>query len=396
MALNSLLAASPSADAPPSNLPVVCLDAKQPINSDSRVVCSVRMLLPDGATPGQALAGGVRFHGASSQGYPKKSFGLALDTPVRWLGMRERAHWVLNAACVDRSLMRHKLSYDLFRSLSTTNAPRFAAASRFVELRLNGEYQGVYLLMERVDRSMLGLRPYATNASQHACIYKAVDHSAGFDHTGHGGFQQREPDPLTAGEYWKPLDEINRFVSSASEREFFDPVKGISTRVDIENTIDFHLLILLTSNMDGFDKNLILARDAPLTNRPPPRFFFVPWDYDATFGRNWEASPVRPTQWLSNHLFDRLLKDPSYRHRFAQRWQQLRQREFSVARICAMIDENAATVGAAAGRNAARWRALEGDYPDHLTFEEDVAEMKSWIAQRARFLDQQIGRLSQP
>ncbi len=184
-----------------ANLPIVFLDAAEPIVSERKVPCSVKLVLPSGSDPGgtDALAGVVRFHGASSQRYEKKSFGITLDTPVRWLGMRESTHWVLMAATVDRSLMRHKLSYDLFRALSVSNAPRFAAASRFIEVNLNGKYHGAYLLMERVDRAMLQLRRYDSNAPHQAVIYKAVDHAANFDRLGHGGYEQREPDPL-AGE----------------------------------------------------------------------------------------------------------------------------------------------------------------------------------------------------
>jgi spore coat protein H len=306
--------------------------------------------------------------------------------------MRESAHWVLNAAHVDRSLMRHKLSYDLFRALSAGDAKRFAAASRFVELNLNGKYHGAYLLMERVDRAMLELRSYDSNATSQACIYKAVDHGADFGQPGHAAYEQREPDPLVRP-YWKPLDDFSRFVSAAPEAEFFHPETGIASRLDLDNAIDFHLLVLLASNMDGIDKNFIFARDALKTGAPRPRFFFVPWDYDATFGRNWNAVPVEPTAWLSNHLFDRLLKDAAYRKRFAARWKALRAREFSISNVHRLIDENARTLGDATNRNTARWRTLNG-YPDRLSFAEDVAQMKNWIKARAQWLDQEIEQQS--
>ena len=375
------------------NIPIVFLEAKEAIVSERKVPCAVRLLLPSGtgsASTG-SLSGVVRFHGASSQMYPKKSFGLTLDTPVRWLGMREGAHWVLNAAFVDRSLMRHKLSYDLFRALSSSDARRFAAASRFVEVNLNGKYRGAYLLMERVDRALLELQTYNSNAPSHACIYKAIDHGGDFAEPGHGAYEQREPDPLVR-EYWEPLDEFNRFVSRASDTEFSHAQTGIGSRLDVDNAIDFHLLVLLTSNMDGIDKNFIVARNAVVVGQPAPRFFFVPWDYDATFGRNWNAIPVEPTAWLSHHLFDRLLGDSAYRKRFAARWQLLRQREFSVKNIEQMIDENARTLGEAVKRNEARWRTLDGPYPDRLSFTEDIAEMKQWVAARVQWLDQEIAR----
>ena len=374
-----------------TNLPIVFLDATAPITSDPKVPCRLKIICPRESESGttSSLPGTVKFHGATSQAYPKKSFGLTLDAPNALLGMRESAHWVLNAAYIDRSLMRHKISYDLFRSLSTREGKRFAVASRFVELYLNGNYHGAYLLMERVDRQLLELTAYQSNDVSHACIYKAVSHAANFGHPGHAGFEQREPDPLITA-HWQPLDEFTRFVSSTPDAQFFHPSTGIESRLDLDNAIDFHLLVLLTSNMDGITKNFILARQRPIAGAPGPRFFFAPWDYDGTFGRNWDASPVAPSAWLSNHLFDRLMANPAYRDRFAARWKQLRQHEFSVKTIHSLIDENARTLGAGAQRNAARWPVAGGPYPDALSFADDIAQMKSWTEARLKWLDQEI------
>jgi hypothetical protein len=247
--------------------------------------------------------------------------------------------------------------------------------------------------MERVDRALLELRAYDSNAPSHACIYKAVDHAANFSQPGHAGYEQREPD-LLAKPYWGPLDGFNQFTSLASDAEFNDQ-KGIAARLDIRNAIDFQLLVLLTSNMDGITKNFIFARDAVATNAPAPRFFFAPRDYDATFGRNWDATRVDPTAWLSNYLFDRLHGDAAFRKKFAARWKQLREREFAVATIHRLIDDNARMLGDAARRNAVRWRTLDGPYPDRLTFEEDLAQMKEWVVARVNWLDAEIQRRSQ-
>jgi len=375
------------------NLPLVTLESKAPIVSELKTPCWFRLAPPAGAHLGETgrLAGVVRIHGASSQMYQKKSFAITLERPAGLLGMRETAHWVLNAAYVDRSMMRHKLSYDLFRALSGPDAKRYAAASRFVEVQWNGKYHGAYLLMERVDAGMLEMRRFQSNEVNHAVIYKAIDHGADFSRPDHDAYEQREPDPLLR-EYWKPLDQFNRFVSGAADADFFHPTKGIHTRLDIGNAIDFHLLLLLTSNMDGYDKNLIIARKAPTTNAPTPKFFFVPWDYDATFGRNWNALPVETTVWLSNHLLERLLGNSEYRQQFAARWKQLRDREFSVKQIQRMIDDNARTLGDGARRNEARWDTLNGQYPDQLSFQQDIAEMKEWVAARVRWLDREIAR----
>lgn len=376
-----------------SNLPVLEIQATQGIGSDQYVPCTVKMVSPKEIKDGNSnlLPGKIRVRGASSQGYEKKSFALKLDESTRWLGMQKDRDWVLNAAFVDCSMMRHKLSYDLFQSLSADGAKRFAASSRFVEVNLNGRYHGVYLLMERVERSLLDLRRFDKNDTSHACIYKAVDHGADFRQQGHGAYEQHEPEPEVL-EYWKPLEELNQFVGQALDRKFFDPKSGISSLVDVDYAIDFHLLLLLTSNMDGNDKNFILARDVAAATGPPARFFFVPWDYDATFGRNWEGSIVEPKEWLSNHLFDRLLSNVTYKQKYAARWKALRKQQFSVESIARMIDDNAQTLGAAATRNERRWKQIDPRDPNQLTFAQDLKQMKVWVAARTKWLDTEIAR----
>jgi len=74
-----------------ANLPIIYLEAKEQVVSERKVPCRVRMAMPKGAEAENtgSLAGVVRFHGASSQMYPKKSFAITLAAPARWLGLRE-------------------------------------------------------------------------------------------------------------------------------------------------------------------------------------------------------------------------------------------------------------------------------------------------------------------
>ena len=400
--LSAQLAAEPSNSAVPFkpafdlNLPILLLNANGPLHPELKSPATLGLFSPGEPqlAGSNSWTGGITIHGGTSVRFPKQSFSLSLAVPVKLLDLRESTHWILNAAFIDRSLMRHKLAYDLFRSLDTPTARRFAVASRFVELVFNGSYHGVYLLMERIDGPLLGLRRYGTNDVNHATIYKAVNHGANFRQLGHNAYELKDPDPLV-DPYWQPLDAFTAFVSGAPEPQFLDPEIGIATRVDLGNAIDFHLLVLLADNLDGIDKNFIFARDAALLDKPKPPFFFVPWDYDGTFGRNWDATKVSPTGWLSNNLFDRLMRDPAYNERFARRWKELRNGAFSVKTVQAMIDANVRTLGVAALRNANRWQTAAAAYPDTLTLQEDAAEMKTWIEARIRWLDSEIQRRTQ-
>lgn len=379
-------AASLPATRATAEIPALYIEAVPNI-SENPVGFKLRFETPNAAP--QSLGGEIHLHGAYSRNFSKKSYSLAFDKAIEPMGMRFSRQWILNAAFIDRSLMRHKLSYDLFLSLSTERAPRRAAASRFVDVYLNNQYRGVYLLMERVDSKLLGLGPSDPQQPEPACVYKAVNHDANFAKPGHSGFEQREPDPDTRI-FWKPIDDLNNFVMTATVEEFWNPDKGIGARVDLDNAIDFHLLVLLTGNLDGITKNFLLSRDETINEEPKPKFFFAPWDYDGTFGRNWNATKTQTDFWLSNNLFDRLARDPVYQKRFQDRWKELREKQFSVRAIHEMIDANVALLGDAPSRNEKRWAAEDGRYPDKLSFEQDIAEIKQWVEQRVRYLNKRI------
>ena len=189
-----------------SNLPVLLFNTQDKTITGKPIPCSVQILnKPENTNQYGSL---IRIHGATSQGYPKKSYRIVFNLPVEFFGLKKTHQFVLNAAFIDPSLMRHKLSYDLFLSLSTPQSPRYAAASRFVEVILNREYIGVYLFMERINRQLLNLRKFDSNNFAHSVIYKAVDHAANFAQSGHNGYEQQEPD-LSKKQYWQPLDELN-------------------------------------------------------------------------------------------------------------------------------------------------------------------------------------------
>jgi CotH kinase protein len=93
----------------------------------------------------------INVRGRWSRRFPKKSYALEVRDPdggnrdVALLGMPGDDDWILYASYNDRTLMRNVLAYDTARWMG-----RYAARTRFVELRLNGEYRGVYVLMEKL------------------------------------------------------------------------------------------------------------------------------------------------------------------------------------------------------------------------------------------------------
>ena len=78
-------------------------------------------------------------------GFDKKPYNLELSDDANLLGMGLARKWVLLANADDSSNLRNKIVYDFADSIGLKYSPN----SEWVDLYLNGEYAGLYLLCER-------------------------------------------------------------------------------------------------------------------------------------------------------------------------------------------------------------------------------------------------------
>ena len=76
--------------------------------------------------------------------FDKKPYSLTLPADADLLGMGESSRWVLLANAADASLVKNKVVYDFARAVGMA-----APDSRWVDVYLNGEYAGLYLLCQR-------------------------------------------------------------------------------------------------------------------------------------------------------------------------------------------------------------------------------------------------------
>jgi hypothetical protein len=96
---------------------------------------------------------GIEFRGQSAQSYPKKSYGietrdsLGENLNVSILGLPEENDWVLYGPYSDKTLLRNTLTFYIAQQLG-----QYASRTVFCELVMNNDYQGLYVLMEKIKR----------------------------------------------------------------------------------------------------------------------------------------------------------------------------------------------------------------------------------------------------
>ena len=142
-----------------SNLPVLLIDTEGGAVPDEPKVTARLRVIDNGPgarnAVGDSTSGydgwiGIERRGSSSARFPKKQYAVETrhadgsNRNVALLGLPSENDWVLYAPYSDKSLLRNALAFHLGRATG-----RYASRSRFCEVVLDGDYQGVYLLLEK-------------------------------------------------------------------------------------------------------------------------------------------------------------------------------------------------------------------------------------------------------
>ncbi|MCP4219216.1 MAG: hypothetical protein GY765_31565, partial [bacterium] len=345
---------------------------------------------------------------------PKWKYGIELDKSFPLEGMNDSRKWVLESSFIEKSLMRNKVAFDLLEQFRlSASKQKIAVRSHFVEVILNGSYNGVYILMEHVNKSFIGLEEYDVNKEFNALMYRARNINANFMKSNfrpfygkrykkipvgvqplekaadpiygwHSGFEQRYPQKRKYGEHWRPLERFTRFVALATDSEF---KQHIFYMLDRESYIDLWLFTLMVDDSDGLYKNRYIARH----RGKDARWHIIPWDKDGIMGRMHDMSKRPHNLMLETHLFKRCLNVPYFVETFKLKWERLKGANIiSTDNIYKMIDRNIRMLADAQKRNFLRWPVDYYRYPDKNNFEQEIAYTKEWIRERILFLDQQI------
>ena len=89
----------------------------------------------------------IKIRGNTTAGAPKKPWNIKFSSKKSVLGMDKGKKWCLLANSFDKSLMRNYLSYNM----GLENGVTYTSQSRFVEVYINGTFNGNYLMTEPVE-----------------------------------------------------------------------------------------------------------------------------------------------------------------------------------------------------------------------------------------------------
>ncbi|MDR0994083.1 MAG: CotH kinase family protein [Verrucomicrobiota bacterium] len=359
-------------------LPALLLYVDSPLNPLRRTDFSA-FYLPAGANAvprylqGTAdSGGGIKHRGNTSYwGADKKPFSLRFDEPHHILDPSDTRHLYLLSGYSDSSRLRNKLSYDVFRSFGTPDAPRHAPKVAWVEVFINGTYYGVCEMSSRIHGSMFGAPDRPEDPNRTPLVYKMRAGHRLFAEPVETGFVQILPDPRRLDR----TDALFRLLAFTSQPDDEAFVQDLRQHIDLENLMDFILLLNFSGNEDGRTTNFYLVRG----EEEGAPFFFVPWDYDKAFrGR---------VSWLTNPLISRTLTlIPDFNKRLQQRWADLRQGPLDAGALDKQVLEMGQYLSGYMEWEFERW-----NYPPEATYEERIERVRQQVRRHLEQMDRRMG-----
>jgi len=326
--------------------------------------------------------------------FPKKPYRLKFDSKASLLGMPTAKNWVLLANYDDKTLMRTKIAFEYARRIKSDFAPQ----SRFVEVVLNGEFLGNYLLTSQVEvnENRINITELKAGAKDITGGY-VVEVDSKLDET--YWFRTslksmpmtiKEPSEITAPQLAYIKDYMNNTEAALYAADWKDAVNGYAKYIDAESFMRWYMINETVKNQDSWDfSSIFYYKDINGKLKMGPV-----WDFDLS-GGNCNYSPSQyPTAWYSRYglWMLRLAQDPAWNFKWRAKW--VEERPKATAQIFADIDYYGNYLKLSAAQNFKRWPILDQYvWPNVVwlgTYDKEVQYFKSFMTQRIAWMDANI------
>ena len=379
----------------------IAVDGRQPVTGKEKADyrdCTVK-IESDTAAWNYEGRGRIRGRGNSTwKWYPKKPYRIKLDAKAAILGLDAEKDWVLLANYRDPTHLMNTFVFEMGQGLGMPSTNH----SRYVELTLNGEYQGLYQLTEQVE---VGKGRVHIDGKRGWLLSLDVDDGpAEAPEAGDNFWSEVYGMPVCvkspeAEDYATPetLNDDARSALAALEtaiqRHDYD---ALARLCDIAVMIDYLLIQEFIYNVEvAAPRSIFLYKD----RGDEAKWTFGPlWDFDAGFDFDWGQMTTGhkyftdyretvlgtdPARHVSDYtytpgFFTDMWKSKQFVSEVKARWNQMRPR--IMAEFWPRTKAYAEAAAEAMERDAKRW-PIDKDYKT------EINRMEKWLNSRTVYMD---------
>lgn len=315
----------------------------------------------------------------------KKPYLLKLNDAQPLLGFPPAQKWVLMANTADKTQIRN--AYATHLAEKVWNNVGWTPQYRFISLFINGSYNGLYALTEKIETVEGRLPIREEDGSFLFEVNSRLNKEYNFRTTRGVPFSIHTND--FAGE--EVFTERQNLIQRAEDMLFDDSGKtDWRTLFDMDSFADWYLINELTKNHDArFQSSCYLFYDAT-----KGKIFMGPiWDFDISCGNiNWDDCENPDGFWISTATwYEKMLSDTEFSALVKRRWKERRE---SLSESLLWLEETAQSLRPAVMLNDAVWKNIGHRQWPHApgwkarqTYESEVYYMTDWLKKRIAWMD---------
>lgn len=366
-----------------------------------------------GDTPALSSAITIHVRGNSSRTFDKSNYAIRLvaedglsNNPQPVMGMAAHHEWVLHGPYLDKTLLRNYMWYNIGGEIMD-----YAPNVRFCEVMLNGEYQGVYVMIEKITAGKNGARlPLTVSAKDNTFSEYLLQLNGYLPPVGHqftNQFTYYAKRTLYHMDIVYPgRNNMTPEIQRAISQDFSDFEKalysydydndryGYPAMIDAESFIDYFLINELTCNYDAGWLSTYIYKDTE------GKYRMCLWDMNSACDNYQDSQMVENGFQMQNCLwYVMLMKDEDFVDRLISRYWELRKTSFDLDYLYRYIDDTAAYLGDAVDRNFTVW-GYTFDYDllspverNPTSYQEAIDQMKDFLSWRIPWMDENIDAL---
>ncbi|MEQ8469883.1 MAG: CotH kinase family protein [Marinoscillum sp.] len=439
-----------------SKIPYIVINTTADILNEPKVAAEMRLYVKKQLVQTNQI--GIEYRGSTSfRLSDKKSYGLETwdesgnDLNASFFNWPEEEDWILMGDVVnmqegytfDPTLMYHHFGYELSRQMG-----KYASRTKFVELELDGVYQGIYVFMEKlkkdgdridiatlkdtdidgeeltggyilkIDKTAGGAEnigqplEYFLNNWEDDARYTAQN-SFRSDYDVFGNFIEFEPygEPYHGNQFLETYfiyeypdqaeikteqkayiqSYIREFEQALLADDFTSESRTYTDYLDINSFVDYFLINEICRNIDAYRLSTYVTKDKndKLSMGPV-------WDLNIGF-YNTDRIPladwvinynqhVESDAWMVPFWWPRLMEDLYFRDAVKVRWQSLSGSTLSIQNLHSIVDETANLLidNGAIERNKKVW-SVGGE-----SYDQSIVNLKNYLSERISWMDSEI------
>jgi hypothetical protein len=291
--------------------------------------------------------------------FEKKPYRLRFDKNTSILGMPEAKNYVLLAEYSDKSLMRNTITHKM--STFFNNIP-YHLQIRYVELYVNQEYRGLYVLTEQVEIHPNKYYIESTPGSFNTGYFLELDWrlmesgtQPGFDwfRVSEIPYEIKEPDSSDLAYTTAHVTYISQYLKDIENALIAK--SGYEELIDIDNFIEHFIIHEFVKNVDVGWSSIFMSKE-----KDSKLLYPMIWDFDLAIG-NADYIDYGPENFYGfasnkNRFFHLMMQIPEVRLKFRERFNDFYFDELPI--LLEMIPVLATSLSTQVNANFSKWNIL--------------------------------------